>query len=184
MIHELREYRLLPENWPLYFDLFRQVCMPLRGEAFGRLRGAWLEQDSRQVRFFHLWEYESLDERARLRLALAEKPAWREEFLAQAAPQIHRQHLRVLNPQRVAEDLMAGGHDLHLVRYGCDVGRVNAVRAELEDLCDAATSIWTMEFPDPNQVLTLSASAEIEFSAEARRSLQSVEITRLKPLVI
>lgn len=184
MIHELREYRLLPEKWPLYFDLFRQVCMPLRGEAFGRLRGAWLEQDSRQVRFFHLWEYESLDERARLRLALAEKPAWREEFLAQAAPQIHRQHLRVLNPQRVAEELMAGGHDLHLVRYGCDVGRVSAVRAELEDLCDAATSIWTMEFPDPNQVLTLSASAEIEFSAEVRRSLQSVEITRLKPLAI
>lgn len=184
MIHELREYRLLPEKWPVYFDLFQRVCMPLRGNEYGRLRGTWLEQDSRQVRFFHLWEYESLDARARLRVALAEKPGWREDFLAHAAPQIHRQHLRVLNPQRVAEDLMAIEHDLHLVRYGCDVGRANAVRAELEDLSDPSSSIWTMEFPDPNQVLSLSASSEIEFPEEVRRSLQSIEVTRLRPLAI
>lgn len=184
MIHELREYRLLPEKWPVYFDLFKQVCLPIRGNEFGRVKGAWLEQDSRQVRFFHLWEYESLDDRTRLRLALADKPGWRQDFLAHAAPQIHRQHLRVLNPQRVAENLMSELADLHLVRYGCDVGKANAVRAELEQRCGEEMSIWTMEFPDPNQVLTLSESSEIEFSEETRGSLQSIEVTRLRPLAL
>ncbi|WP_280351361.1 NIPSNAP family protein [Pseudomonas sp. BN414] len=184
MIHELREYRIQPEAWPVYWKLFNQVCMPIRGEEFGRLRGMWTEMDSRQVRFFHLWEYASLDDRTRLRMALLNKPGWRDSFLAKAAPQIHKQHLRVLNPLRVADDLMAQGDEVHLVRYGCEVGRANEFRQRFEESGVEAHALWGMEFPDPNQVVVLTSMGDVALSADAESCLQCTEVTRLKPLAL
>lgn len=189
MIHELREYLLREENWPEYRRLFVDVARRVRGDRYGRLLGAWEAQplgdagtsEEGYVRFMHIWEYDSLDERAALRKQLARVPGWIQEFLPPAAPLIHRQCLSVLNPQHssnVVESL--AGRTLYLHRARGLVGKAALILAQAETDSDA---VWTTEFPDPNEVAMLTETPDSMALAEVRAHiLQAHRVHRLTPL--
>ena len=84
MIHELREYRIDVRAADAYFSLFRDLAMPIRGSAYGRLVANWLIPGE-VVTFYHLWEYDSLGERTAKRAALAQVERWTHDFLPAAA---------------------------------------------------------------------------------------------------
>ncbi|CAM2157930.1 NIPSNAP protein [Paraburkholderia tropica] len=160
MIYELREYALDVDNAPAYFELFRDVGMPIRGNDYGRLVGNWTV-DGEYVKFVHIWEYESLQDRAQKRLALGKVDAWTQTFLPEAAKRVSSQFLTILNPAggRICSEPTAhtpepDGRVLHTLR--CRLGTAPRVAAAIEQGTAARyDGIWIGEFPDPNTVYVL-----------------------------
>jgi len=87
MIYELRAYDLKPGAGPAYLDLFVHVGI----EAVTRhlpLAGYWLTDSGALNRLYHLWIYESLDERLAARAGLAADRPWNEDFVPKGFPYI------------------------------------------------------------------------------------------------
>ncbi|WP_321813176.1 MULTISPECIES: NIPSNAP family protein [Paraburkholderia] len=160
MIYELREYTLDVENAPAYFELFRDVGMPIRGNDYGRLVGNWTV-DGEYVKFVHIWEYESLLDRAQKRSALGQVDAWTRSFLPEAAKRVSSQFLTILNPAggrihsaQTAHTPEPDGRVLHTLR--CRLGTAARVASAIEVGSTAHyDGIWIGEFPDPNTVYVL-----------------------------
>ena len=75
MIFELRAYDLIPGKAPDYIDLFRKdgVQYVTRHLPMG---GYWLTDSGMLNRLYHLWIYESLEERMECRAGLATDADW------------------------------------------------------------------------------------------------------------
>jgi len=163
MIDELREYQFTIDAWEKYWPLFERVCLPIRGDKYGKLQGMWQERVGGSVTFRHLWRYDSLDERARLRAQLITVDAWRESFLPQAAAQVSQQFLHVLIPKlEIVIDNLASVRYLH--RYRCPTGKASAVIQHINAVVAEGTSqvcgLWATEFSDPNQVVLMGTGPE------------------------
>jgi len=183
MIDELREYQFTPEAWEKYWTLFESLCLPIRGDKYGKLQGLWQERVGDNVTFRHLWRYESLDERARLRAQLIQVDAWRENFLPQAAAQVSQQFLQVLIPRlETVTDSLAPVRYLHT--YRCPAGKAGAVIQQINSAVAEGRShvcgLWATEFSDPNQVVVMGADREAP-QVDIQASLV-VETRSLKPL--
>ncbi|MBN3854002.1 hypothetical protein G3N59_11490 [Paraburkholderia sp. Ac-20340] len=160
MIYELREYTLDVENAQPYFDLFRDVGMPIRGNDYGRLVGNWTV-DGEYVKFVHIWEYASLEDRAQKRSALGKVDAWSRTFLPEAARRVSSQFLTILNPAggRIRSEPGAhfpelDGRVLHMLR--CRLGTAPSIAAAIDQGSAARyDGIWIGEFPDPNTIYVL-----------------------------
>lgn len=186
MIDELREYEFTLECWDKYWELFTGLCLPIRSNDFGILRGMWLEQTGDKVRFLHMWRYSSLEARSRLRGELLKIDAWRNEFLPEAASQIGKQFLQVLNPRLGGNDLLNSAAACFMHLYPCPAGKANAVIQQIEDGMGEADprllSVWATEFADPNQVVVLSSAEHaphiaVEILAGIRtRKLRSLSV--------
>ncbi|MDE1167854.1 MAG: NIPSNAP family protein [Pseudomonas sp.] len=159
MIDELREYRFTPHAWEQYWELFVNLCLPIRQDNYGVLQGVWLETEAGSVTFRHLWRYESLDERARLRGELLKVDTWRKHFLPQAAPLVSQQQLHVLNPHRALGEATAR----YLHTYWCPTGQAQNAIAQIDAVIEqgrhGACGVWATEFSDPNQVWVLGTQA-------------------------
>lgn len=173
MIHELREYEFLPADWQAYEECYDRVGRAARGDDFGRLLGAWTAREAERVHFVHLWAYESLDARARLRAALAQVPAWSREFIPAVRHLAQRQTLTVLHP--VAGGVSGASH-VWLNRLACRAGHAPDVLQALRGDPDTV-GLWSTEFPDPNGVVQLAAEATLE-SPPMVREARAMLLTR------
>jgi hypothetical protein len=188
MIHELREYRLNKPDWPVYRELFYQLCLPIRGSRFGEFLGGWETEDTDSIRFLHLWQYPSLDERARLRRELANIPEWTEVFVPRSRVLIRDQMLSVLNPLSIS--LPAEQCSLYLHRYRCSTGGASALVNHLQTSApQGQLSLWMAEFPNPNEVLQLHRATDSEAfggvcTADGLRCVKEVCSQILKPLCL
>ncbi|WP_322092587.1 NIPSNAP family protein [Paraburkholderia bannensis] len=166
MIYELREYTLDVENAPAYFELFREVGMPIRGDDYGRLVGNWTV-DGEYVKFIHIWEYASLQDRAQKRQALGQVDAWTRTFLPEAARRVSSQFLSILNPaggrirsKPAIHTPELDGRVLHTLR--CRLGAATRVAAAIEEGSVARyDGIWIGEFPDPNTIYVLGDESSV-----------------------
>jgi len=82
VLYELRIYTIRPGIQAKYLDIVGNIGMRIRGNAYGRLVGAWTSDIGQLNEYYHLWEYPDPNERARLRAELAKVPAWSAEYLA------------------------------------------------------------------------------------------------------
>lgn len=180
MIHELREYRFTEPNWQRYEKLFRDVCWPLRRHAYGQLHGAWTTRHGEDtVGFVHLWAYESLDARARLRAELLAKPGWVIDFIEPVKPLLLRQTLSVQNPA-APQPSAAVPSSAYLHRVRCAVGRAAPVVAELQR---ETPFVWTTEFSDPNEVASISTEPVLAVVAAPGESIAAyLRSVRTAPL--
>jgi len=96
MIYELRTYDVKPGRLPEYLQLFNDVGIPAR-KNFGTLIGFWFTEFGTLSRVVHLWQYESLDQRAALRAELMNQPSWAQDFLPHAMPMLDRMESVILN---------------------------------------------------------------------------------------
>ncbi|WP_434287759.1 NIPSNAP family protein [Celeribacter sp. SCSIO 80788] len=87
MIHELRAYDLKPGTGPAYLALFMRQGM---GAVTRHLpmAGYWLTDTGALNRLYHLWIYESLEERAAARVGLGADRDWTEGFVPEGFPMI------------------------------------------------------------------------------------------------
>ncbi|QXI30921.1 NIPSNAP family protein [Pseudomonas vanderleydeniana] len=183
MIDELRQYTFTAESWERYWKLFNNLCMPIRGNDFGSLQGLWLEQVGSTVTFRHVWRYESLDARARLRAELLKVDDWREKFLPQAACHVADQHLQVLIPRAEGEGLeVAAARYLHV--YRCSTGKAAGIIQQINGVASSARKnlcgLWATEFPNPNQIVAMTSSEEAPLLA--LNTEVEIETRLLKPL--
>ncbi|RYH67244.1 MAG: hypothetical protein EON54_04305 [Alcaligenaceae bacterium] len=180
MIHELREYLFAHSNWPAYERLFRGACWHLRRNDFGELLGAWTTQhNDNTVGFLHLWAYDSLDTRARLRADLLAKPRWNSEFIELVKPLMLRQRLSVFNPAPFypSSALPSTGF-LH--RISCSVGKATQVVSALQA---QSPLVWTTEFSDPNEVACITAAqACVLVDGPSSTTSEAVKTVRTTPL--
>ncbi|WP_406850970.1 NIPSNAP family protein [Herbaspirillum huttiense] len=162
MIYELREYTLDPGRAPIYFELFTQVGMPIRGHDYGRLVGNWTIMGER-TRFLHLWQYQSLGDRVEKRGQLGAVGSWKSDFLPLAAANVESQHLTILNPAggHIAADVhyCIGAHNKTLHRFSCRLGCAVQVAQHLQANNQDLDGIWIGELPDPNQVWVLATDS-------------------------
>lgn len=106
MIYELRAYDLLPGKGPEYLDLFRRdgVQYVTRHLPMG---GYWLTDSGMLNRLYHLWIYDSLDERLACRASLAEDADWNRRFVPKGFPLIVSQRNMLMELETGSEPLDA-----------------------------------------------------------------------------
>ncbi len=97
MIYELRIYTTRPGIQAKYLDIVGNIGMRIRGNNFGKLVGAWTSDIGQLNEYYHLWEYEDLNERTRLRGALQKAPGWQDEYLAASRGMVVAQRNMLLN---------------------------------------------------------------------------------------
>jgi len=82
-------------------DLSPVLLGPVRIEAplpgSGRLVGAWTADIGQLNEYYHLWEYDDLNERTRLRAGLQKAPGWQDEYLAASRGMVVAQRNSILN---------------------------------------------------------------------------------------
>lgn len=188
MIHELREYEIPSENWDEYWTFFSEVAAPIRRSDFGRLIGLWRVKNSLPLRFLHVWEFESLYERAHKRAELAKIDAWRNDFLPHAARLVSSQQVNILKPLQVKPLLEVQAETLFLQRFQCRLGQAPAFAAALLEQRGAdIQALWCTEMPDPNEVVVLSTAPVLFGTADSAGpqfadSVQKVRAARIQEL--
>lgn len=155
MIYELRHYKFTPRNWEKYLRLFNEVCLPIRQNNFGVLKGKWITSKDNMIHFYHLWEYSSLDTRKKLREELNNIIAWQEVFIKNAVALIEDQEIKILNPFLELQKFNFS-KDLKIHELKCKVGKIKATMLPLIDDHQKNIQINVAEFPDPNELILLS----------------------------
>lgn len=95
MLFELRAYDLKPGAGPAYLELFRKAGIQYVTRHLPML-GYWLTDSGRLNRLYHLWLYDSLQERLECRARLAADLDWTEDFVPKGFPLILAQSNRFL----------------------------------------------------------------------------------------
>jgi hypothetical protein len=98
VIVEQRTYDFQPGTLPEFFRLYEETgAREMQTRILGNLLAYYVSELGPLNQTVHLWQYDSLDDRARRRGALAAEPAWR-DFLARVTPMIQRQESKILLP--------------------------------------------------------------------------------------
>ncbi len=174
MIYELRTYSFAPGKMPDYLKLAEDVGNRIRGDRYGKREGSWVAESGMLNQVWHLWRYESLDERARLRTALAQDRDWTEQFVARIRPLLVRQEIRFLNPVRPLNPPAERGHIYELRLYRAQTGKARAWLDLFTGVLPARerhspnVGVWQVEAPDPNAVAHLWAYKDLNDRMRAR----------------
>lgn len=97
MIYELRTYTTRPGAVGEVVKAASTISRGIRGDNFGKLEGYWITEIGPLNQVMHMWSFPDLNERTRLRAALAENPRWTGEYIPAIRPLLLRQEVRLLN---------------------------------------------------------------------------------------
>ena len=177
MIHELRTYTFHPGKINTYLQIARDVGRPVRGQDYGTNLGYWTSEFGSLNQIWHLWQYESMEERARLRDALSKNERWNNEYVANIRPLIARQDIRLLNPVHGVHGPAREGGFYELRMYRFNPGRAGAWANAYRDIMPVRekysknVGVWTGEAPQPNEVLHMWNYQSLDARAKARAAL-------------
>jgi hypothetical protein len=176
MIFEMRTYTFHPGSLPRYLHLAETLGRPVRGNDYGLCHGYWIVDAGHLDQVWHLWSYDSLDERSRLRAELAKNDRWIKDYGGAVLPLLQRQDVRFLRPAAVVRPPAAGGlYDLRIAR--ARPGRAQAWLARLRERESAAgidsctAGLWTGEAPQPNEVVQLLTFPDFAARAHHRAAI-------------
>jgi hypothetical protein len=174
MIHELREYTVVPGKIGDMVRLVADVAVRIRGNDYGVMEGYWTTEIGPLNRLVHLWRFPGLDERARLRQGLLQNDAWRNEFLPRLLPNLVSQESRVLVPALPFKSPAERGHVYEWRRYRVQAGRVNEWLGHFRDVMPVRekyspnVGAWHSEFGALNEVNHLWAYRDLNHRAQVR----------------
>ena len=124
MIYELRTYTLVPGKQGEYIKLSGDVGRRARGNSYGTLEGHWYTEFGTLNQVVHLWSYQDLNERERLRGELAKNEEWTKGYIPQIRPMLLAQENKILSPQLPLKRPPGEGHVYELRSYRAQVGKV------------------------------------------------------------
>ncbi len=159
MIHELRTYTLHPGTLPTYLKAGETIGRPVRGNDYGVNHGYWTSEFGTLNQIWHLWSYDSLDERTRLRAALSKNERWTREYIPAIRPLMVRQDIQLLNPVIDIQPPASKGGVYELRTYRMHVGMAAAWAQLLKsylpmrETYSKIVGLWVCEAPQPNQVV-------------------------------
>jgi NIPSNAP protein len=123
MIYELRTYTLVPGKQNEYLRLAADVSRKIRGDDYGKLEGYWSTEFGTLNQLVHLWSYQDLNERDRLRAELAKHERWQKEYIPQIRPLMLAQENKILSAQLPLKRPESDGNIYELRTYRTPVGR-------------------------------------------------------------
>jgi hypothetical protein len=174
MIYELRAYTLRTGKAPEAARNAGEIGRRIRGDDYGKLEGYWLTEIGPLNQVVHLWSYESLDERQRLRGALAENEAWRNEYLPLLRPHLVQQEVRLMHSILGPKAPERTGNVYELRCYQTEVGRAREWAKLISDYMPARekysknVALWVVEAADPNEVCHIWAYDDLNARMAAR----------------
>ncbi len=177
MIHELRTYTFHPGKINTYLQIARDVGRPVRGQNYGVNLGYWTTEFGSLNQIWHLWQYESMEERARLRVELGKNERWTKEYVANIRPLIARQDIRFLNLVNGVNQPEKEGGFYELRMYRFTPGTVGTFAANYKAILPVREKysrnigLWTGEAPQPNEFLHMWNYSSLEQRAKARAAL-------------
>ena len=174
MIYELRTYTVKPGTIPAILKVNEEVARPVRGDNYGVLAGYWYTDIGPVNQVMHLWEWENLVERDRLRAELGTLEAWGKEYVPVIRPHLVKQQVRFLKPAREINPPADGGNFYEFRNYRVQPGTAgqwiaNILQAmPLREKYSQNVAMWTTEVPDPNEVCHLWVYKDLDHRAKAR----------------
>ncbi len=174
MIHELRTYSVAGGQLGTVVRSSAEVGRPARGDDYGKLEGYWTTEIGQLGQVVHLWRYESLEERRRLRAALTENRAWVEDYLPLVRGLVLRQDIRLMEAFLPFKAPEAAGNVYELRCYRTQVGRVREWARHFAEAMPARerysrnVGAWVTEAGQPNEVCHLWAYSDLNARASAR----------------
>jgi hypothetical protein len=97
MIVDERTYTIHIGKIPDYLKLYQAEGLELQKRTLGHLIGYFVTEIGQLSTVVHLWAYDSMEERAKRRAALAADPAW-QAYLAKMQPLVTAMENRILVP--------------------------------------------------------------------------------------
>lgn len=152
MIYEWRTYRANPGGTAQFLRLFCEIAVPIRAKHPGKLEAFWLPEEGDARTMHHLWSYESLDARAEARKALAQDPAWVNDFVRQVVPLVAEQHITFMSLVGGELSGIGAGPHCRLVLQ-CIPFQTAAVRGRIG--AEAGTAQFLHESEDPHSLTVL-----------------------------
>lgn len=174
MIYELRTYTLQPGTMPKYLDLAENVGRPARGNNYGTNHGYWTSEFGTLNQIWHLWSYDSYEERSRLRAELQKNDKWVNEYVRAIRPFIQRQDLRLLNAVVDPRPPGDGAHVYEMRIYRTNLGAARQwaelIKSYLpvREKYSPLVGLWYGEFPQPNEALHMWAYKDLNARTAAR----------------
>lgn len=173
MIHELRTYTFHPGKLPEYLKVAEEVGRPVRGNDYGLNLGYWTSDSGPLNQIWHIWQYESFDEREALRQKLAKNEAWRNEYIAKIRDLVEKREIRFLRPAQEFSPPSSRGNIYELRHYQCRSGdgrylkhlkEIMPVRAKYSQ----PVGLWQVEAPLPNNVIHMWAYDDMNARTEVQ----------------
>jgi NIPSNAP protein len=124
VIYELRTYTLQPGTQAQFVKNSAEVGRKARGDKYGKLEGYWSTEFGTLNQVVHLWSFDSLDERARLRGDLAKNEEWTTKYLPLTRGALLAQENKILSPVLPLKPPADTGHVYELRWYRAHVGRL------------------------------------------------------------
>ncbi|MFN4091118.1 MAG: NIPSNAP family protein, partial [Alphaproteobacteria bacterium] len=174
MLYELRTYTFTPGKMPGYLKLAEEVGSKVRGDRYGKRLGTWTAEIGLLNQVWHLWEYESYEERTRLRAELSKNRDWTEGFVANIRPLLARQEIRFMNALLPFKAPETTGNVYELRLYRAHVGAVKRwtelfkAIMPVREKYSPNVCAWTVEAADPNAVVHLWAYKDLNARSDAR----------------
>jgi hypothetical protein len=174
MIYELRVYSFAPGELPTFLKHANDIARPVRGDDYGKLVGYWSSDIGQLNQAYHLWAYESLDERDRLRVELSKNKDWTGEYLTRVRPLIKRQDIKLMKANIEPKAPESTPNVYEIRNYRAKVGEIQAfakLQREILPVREKYSKIvgsWITEAPQPNEVCHIWAYPDLKARAETR----------------
>ena len=174
MIYEMRTYTLKPGMHALVAKNAGEVGRAIRGDDYGKLEGYWITEIGPLNQVMHLWRYEGLDERQRLREALSENEAWTGEYLPLIRPHLVRQDIRLMHAFLPLKAPETSGNVYEYRHYRTVPGKAREFAKHFEaampvrEKYSKNVCAWVTEAGQPNEVSHLWAYSSLDARAEVR----------------
>ena len=159
MIHEWRTYTFYPGKLAAYLKVAAEIGRPVRGNDYGVNHGYWTTEFGELNQVWHLWSYESFEERARLRGELAKNPRWTGEYVPLIRPLIERQDIRLVKPLKPLGAPAKDGGLYELRIYRQNTGKTGPMGETYQKIMPVREKysrnigLWAGEAPQPNELL-------------------------------
>ena len=174
MIYEMRTYTLLPGKQPDVAKNSGTIARDIRGDNYGKLEGYWLTEIGPLNQVMHLWSYEDLNERQRLRGELGKNKRWVEEYLPLIRGALVRQDIRLMDAFLPLKAPKSKGNIYEYRNYRVKPGKARewakhfAEAMPVREKYSENICAWVTEAGQPNEVSHLWAYADFNARAEAR----------------
>ncbi len=174
MIYELRTYTMRPGKAPEAAAHSADVGRAVRGDDYGKLEGYWVTEIGALNQVMHLWSYADANERMRVKAALGENEAWRNDYLPKMRPLLVRQDNKLLTPVLGPNKPEGEGNVYELRCYRLRPGTMKTWVAAFTEAMPVRekyskiVGLWSADAGQPNEVVHIWAYSSLEARMKAR----------------
>lgn len=177
MINELRTYTLVPGTQARYLKLSSEVGRKARGDKYGKLEGHWYTEFGTLNQVVHLWTFESLNERDRLRAELARSEEWTKGYIPQIRPMLLAQENKILSAALPLQPPTDTGNVYELRWYRTQVGKTGEWIQHFKEVMPVRekymrrVGLWQTEIAQLNEAVHMWVYRDLNERAAARGKL-------------